>query len=244
MCNNKIIDTLVVIPARGGSKGLPGKNIKLLHGKPLIHYTIEAARSVFPDEHICVSTDDVEIIKSVEQTGLRVPFIRPVELSTDFAGSWDVVRHAYHHYQINNFSFMNVVLLQPTSPLRNSMHICDAYKVLKTRNEVEMVISVMRSKYNPYFHIFEEDKDGWLSKSKVGGFVRRQDCPEIYVVNGALYYIKASILDKYDSPFDSSHISKYIMGENESVDIDTAADFEFAETILSNKNFIRRKCNI
>ena len=108
---------LYVIPARGGSKGIPHKNIKLLHGKPLIYYSIDIARSLTNDEHICVSTDDEEIIKVVSDYGLKVPFVRPRELANDTASTNDVLIHALKYYESIGKNYTAIVLLQPTSIL-------------------------------------------------------------------------------------------------------------------------------
>src|SRR5690554_5856894 len=224
----KITDTLVVIPARGGSKGLPGKNIKLLNGKPLIWYTIEAAREVFPDQHICVSTDDPDIIRVVEQTGLKVPFVRPAHLATDTAGSWEVVKHAYDHYLSLGHSFSKIVLLQPTSPLRNAQHIREAYTLLQNTSGADMVASVKEAESTPYFNLFEPDENGFLHKSKEGNFKTRQECPKVYELNGAIYYLFESSLPKLISG-NKLRTRCLLMGPIESIDIDTGQDFRYAE---------------
>ena len=123
--------SLIVIPARGGSKGLPGKNIKKLAGKPLICYSIDIARQVADDEDICVSTDSAEIIEVVENYGLKVPFVRPTELSTDESTTNDVLRHALQFYKNNGKEYENIILLQPTSPLRTKEDIVNAIKLYR-----------------------------------------------------------------------------------------------------------------
>lgn len=226
-----ITDTLVVIPARGGSKGLPGKNIKPLNGKPLIWYTIEAAREVFPDQHICVSTDDSDIIRVVEQTGLKVPFVRPANLATDTAGSWEVVKHAYDHYLTLGHTFSKILLLQPTSPLRTAQHIREAYTLFKNTNDAEMVVSVKEAKSNPYFNLFEPNEKGFLYKSKEGNYKTRQECPKVYELNGAIYLLKS---DKLKKILDKRPLLQipYLMSINASIDIDTSQDLNILETII------------
>ena len=113
---------LYIIPARGGSKGIPHKNIKPLNGKPLIYYTIDVARQLTSDENICVSSDDAEIIQAVEDYGLKVPFKRPDHLSTDTATTNDVLLHALNFYQSKGINYEVIILLQPTSPLRTVQH--------------------------------------------------------------------------------------------------------------------------
>src|SRR5690606_37282830 len=109
---------LVIIPARGGSKGLPGKNIKKLDGKPLLYYSIDVARKIFAEADICVSTDDENIIACVEQYPLGVPFRRPSELATDATGTYEVLKHAIGFYANKGIFYKYIVLLQPTSPFR------------------------------------------------------------------------------------------------------------------------------
>lgn len=224
----KITDTLVVIPARGGSKGLPGKNIKALNGKPLIWYTIEAAREVFPDQHICVSTDDPDIIRVVEQTGLKIPFVRPAHLATDTAGSWEVVKHAYDHYLTLGHTFSKILLLQPTSPLRTAHHIREAYTLLQNTRNAEMVVSVKEAKSNPYFNLFEPDENGFLHKSKQGNYKTRQECPKVYELNGAIYLLQSKELHKLLNNQPLRQIPYHMPGTS-SIDIDTEDDFKTAQ---------------
>jgi CMP-N,N'-diacetyllegionaminic acid synthase len=230
----KITDTLAIIPARGGSKGLPGKNIKPLNGKPLIWYTIEAAREVFPDNNICVTTDDQAIIDVVEQTGLKVPFIRPAELATDTAGSWEVVEHAYSFYKKQGKEFEKLVLLQPTSPLRTGKNIKEAWELFENTPEAEIVASVKKTKANPYFNLFEADEAGFLHLSKEGNFKTRQECPDVYELNGAIYFLTTEGLEKKLNGVNLPMVP-YLMGEWESVDIDEEEDFLIASSISQTK---------
>lgn len=222
---------LVIIPARGGSKRLPDKNIKPLKEKPLIHYTIEAAREVFDDSVICVSTDDESIKKVAEQTGIRVPFLRPESLATDVADSRSVLLHAYNFYKKNkNYIADTIVLLQPTSPFRNGTHINECLQLYE--DEVDQVLSVKKTDSNPYFLLFEEDEDGYLKKVLSGDFTRKQDCPTVYEINGAIYVINVkSLLDSDTLVF--SRTKKYVMNKESSVDIDDEFDFNLAEFILT-----------
>ncbi len=227
-----IYQTLVVIPARGGSKGVPGKNIKPLAGKPLIYYTIEAAKKVFPDKQILVSTDSEEIKTCVENTGLRVPFLRPPELSTDEAGTYEVLLHALEYVESTGFYPKTLILLQPTSPFRTGKHIREAMELFD--NACEMVVSVKETKANPYYTLREENEEGWLVKSKEGNFARRQDCPKVYEVNGAIYIINVEVVkQKPLSLF--SKVRKYVMDDLASHDIDRMTDWKFAEVMISNQ---------
>ncbi|HCT54978.1 MAG TPA: acylneuraminate cytidylyltransferase family protein [Balneola sp.] len=226
---------LVIIPARGGSKGVPGKNIRPLKGKPLIHYTVEAARSLFNDSDICISTDSNEIKDVVENIGLKVPFLRPKELSQDNSGSHEVILHALDFYEKKGFEPEAVILLQPTSPLRTAKHIEEAVKLFGP--SLDMVVSVKESSSNPYYNLFEEDSSGFLKKSKKGSFVRRQDCPPVWEYNGAIYVINVNSIKK-NRLHNLSNIKKYVMYDISSIDIDTELDFKLAEFIMTNKYYL------
>lgn len=222
------MNALVVIPARGGSKGVPGKNIKQLNGKPLIHYTIDAARKIFSDSQILVSTDSEEIKACAEETGLKVPFLRPAELATDTSGSYEVLLHAIDFYRQSGATADILVLLQPTSPFRTEKHIKEAMRLFS--KDVDMVVSVKETKSNPYYVLFEENEAGFLKKSKEGNFTRRQDCPRVWEYNGAIYVINvATLLDKTFAQFE--RVVKYEMGEKESHDIDDMMDWKIAEIL-------------
>lgn len=222
---------LFLIPARGGSKGLPRKNNLPLAGKPLIYYTLDAAtQAAGKDDVVCVSTDDQEIIAEVESYGLKVPFVRPQELASDTASSHDVLKHALQWYAERNQHFDLIVLLQVTSPLRTAEHLNGALSLWT--EGIEMVVSVKETDANPYYVLFEEDNDGFLQKSKEGNFTRRQDCPAVYEYNGAIYVIDATeILTK---PLNElKRVIKYVMPKEASVDIDTRIDLDLAEIILA-----------
>ncbi len=223
------METLFLIPARGGSKGLPGKNVKLLNGKPLIHYSIEAALKLTSPANICVSTDD-PLIKSVaEETGIIVPFLRPPELAADTTPMNDVLLHAFKFYEKENRIYDTIVLLQPTSPLRDSQDIKNALSIYDT--DIDMIMSVFETKANPYYVLFEEVGD-LLVKSKEGNFETRQSTPKVYEANGAIYIINVkSLKEKPMKKF--SRVKKYVMDEIKSVDIDTLIDFEYCEFLIS-----------
>ena len=226
------MNPLVIIPARGGSKGVPRKNIKLLNGKPLIQYTIEAAKTIFSNDQICVSTEDSEIKSVVESLGLYVPFIRPAELATDQCGTTEVIQHALQFYDNAGYCPDVIVLLQATSPFRNAANLIEAMSLFV--QDCDMVVSVKETKANPYFVLMEEGADGWLVRSKTGNYTRRQDCPKVYEVNGAIYVINRESLES--SPISSFvKVKKYVMDEFSSHDIDTMFDWIIAESILRIK---------
>ncbi len=221
---------LVVIPARGGSKGIPHKNIKSLGGKPLIYYSIDVARQFTTDENICVTTDDAEIISVVEQHGLKVPFVRPAELATDTCGSSEVIQHAYQFFADKGVKYDAIVLLQPTSPFRKVEFIKEAVALYD--DSIDMVTSVLPAACNPYYDGFEENKDGLLQISKGDGTIaRRQEAPEVWQQNGSIYVINPnSLIEKGMGGF--TKIKKYAMPETYSVDLDTMLDWNMAELII------------
>ncbi len=228
------MNTLFLITARGGSKGIPHKNIKKLGGKSLITYSIDVARQFVKDEFICISTDSTEIIEVVENYGLKVPFIRPDLLATDTAGSYEVILHAINWYKNNGITFKSIVLLQPTSPFRTEHNVKEALDIFSS-NRVDMVVSVVQSKANPYYNLFEEDENGYLAKSKKSNYIRRQDCPDAYEYNGAVYVFNVdSLNEKNINQF--YKVKKIVMAEEESLDIDTPLDWEIAELLISKKN--------
>lgn len=221
--------TLVIIPARGGSKGIPRKNIKPFDGKPLIYYTIDCARAICPDEDICVSTDDAEIISVVEQYGLKVPFVRPDELATDTAGTYEVLLHALDYYEKKGTHYDIVVLLQNTSPFRTPQQVKEALALY--RGDVDMVVSVKECAANPYYCVFEENHEGYLHVCKGdGNIIRRQDAPKVYEYNGAIYVINTQSL-KHQHMHKFAKRVKYLMDDISSFDLDSMTDWRIAEMI-------------
>lgn len=220
---------LVVIPARGGSKGLPGKNIRLFCGKPLIYYSIDVARQLVDDVNICISTDDVDIKNAVEKYGLEVPFLRPAILASDTATTNDVLIHAINYYEFKGRSYDVIVLLQPTSPLRTIQHVKEAISLYD--ENCDMVVSVKES--HSATVLCHENLNGFLQNSLVNT-TRRQDTPAYYEYNGAVYVINVkSLLRKGMTNFECK--KKYVMPLINSIDIDSQLDFDFAEFLLGNK---------
>jgi N-acylneuraminate cytidylyltransferase len=224
---------LYLIPARGGSKGLPGKNVKKLGDKPLIVHSIEFAMLNKTDEdELCISTDDIKVIEIAKSKGIAIPFVRPDKLASDSATSYDVILHALEHYEKGGKIFDAVLLLQPTSPFRNRE---DFNNLISNYNaDLDMVVSVKNVKENPYFTLFEEDELGFLEKSKKGNFQRRQDCPQVFAYNGSMYLMNVETLkQKTISEFEK--IKKIIMPDERSIDIDTMADWILAEFYLNKQ---------
>jgi CMP-N,N'-diacetyllegionaminic acid synthase len=225
----EINDTLFIIPARGGSKGLPRKNILPINGKPMICYTIDAARGVTSDQNICVSTDDLEIKQVVENYGLKIPFLRPAELATDNAGTREVLLHAIDFYQNElNQQFSKICLLQPTSPLRTSQHVFEAHELWN--NDLDMVVSVKASKVNPFTLNIENDV-GFLEKIEKSNFTQRQELPKYWQYNGAIYFINIQSLQA-EPIAEFEKVKKYVMSEESSVDVDNELDLEMVISLL------------
>jgi N-acylneuraminate cytidylyltransferase len=224
---------LVLIPARSGSKGLPNKNVLSLKNKPLIHYTIEAARKVFDDEIIRVSTDCEKIRSISEETGLKVGSLRPKKLAQDKTSSYDVIMHEINNYEKTNGDLDTLILLQPTSPFREPKHILESQKLYS--DKIDMVVSVKKTHSNPYFNLFEESKTGYLKKVKKSNFTRRQDCPDVWEYNGSIYILNVKSLKKMNIN-DFKKIKKYEMDDYHSIDIDNEIDFKLCKVLLDENN--------
>lgn len=228
---------LFVIPARSGSKGITGKNIKPLNGKQLIHYSIEYARRFASDDDICLSTDGPEIAQCAALINYNVPFVRPAELATDTVGTYPVLQHALEFYTSRGKRYDAVVLLQPTTPLREEFHFTQALKLFN--DSVDMVVSVSESAANPYFNLFEETAEGTLMHSKGDGrIVRRQDAPKVFEYNGSLYIVNARSLQQKNSFAEFGKVIKYEMAGDYHIDLDTPADWEYAEFLISKRKII------
>lgn len=227
--------SLYIIPARGGSKGIPRKNIKTLGGIPLIHYSIAVARALADDEHIIVTTDDEEIANVARQTGLAVPYMRPAHLATDTAGSREVILDAMYYADRSGIEYDKVVLLQPTSPLRR---VEDVEKCLSLYNaQIDMVVSVVESAANPYYNCFETDaQSGFLHVSKGDGhYTRRQDAPKVWEYNGAVYVINPQSLRNM-AMGDFSRRVPCEMPRERSIDLDSPIDWAIAEIMINELN--------
>lgn len=186
------------------------------------------------DCDICVSTDDVEIIRCVEDYGLKVPFVRPVELATDTAGTYEVLIHAVEFYEKQGRKYKNVLLLQNTSPFRTAEDVKEA--MILYREDVDMVVSV-KEIVSPYYNSFEEDGNGFLRQISNGiKYVRRQDVPKTYEYNGAVYLINIKSL-KRESLGEFKRCVKYVMDDIHSIDLDTMFDWKFAEFIMKEERW-------
>lgn len=226
---------LFLIPARGGSKGLPEKNIKIINQKPLIIHALDfASNCKETNDIIFLSTDNLKIKQTAENFGYEVPFLRPKSLATDESSTFDVIMHVINEYGLKQIYFEKIILLQPTTPFRNKNHFKEMMKMFD--KNTDMVVSVIKSKQNPYFNLFEENYKGFLELSKKSNFKRRQDCPDVYQYNGSIYIIDVKALTLYKEISKFTNIKKYEMTEEYSIDIDTEIDFKLAELILDSFN--------
>ena len=222
---------LYIIPARGGSKGIPLKNIKSLASKPLIYYSIDVARALALDENICVSTDDKEIIKVVENYGLKVPFIRPGKFASDTANTSDVLLHAIEFYEAQGQQYDVIVLLQPTSPLRKVSQVSEALAMYS--DDLDMIVSVKES--HAATVLCNENDLGYIDLLLNKNGDRRQELIKYYEYNGAIYIINVKTL-KECSVNRFKKKKKYVMDPISSIDIDNEIDWLFCEFILEQKN--------
>ncbi|MEE0979384.1 MAG: acylneuraminate cytidylyltransferase family protein [Muribaculaceae bacterium] len=228
--NNKAI---YIIPARGGSKGIPGKNIKKLHGKPLICYSIDVARQLAPDSRIILSTEDPEIADVARNYGLPVNYTRPPQFATDTAGSREVILDAMRWADEQSVDYDRVVLLQPTSPLRTADDVARCEQLYTP--EVDMVVTVTEARSNPYYNCFETDPaTGHLRISKGDGLLtRRQDAPPAWEFNGAVYVINPNSIREMPMGSFTRRIP-VVMPPERSLDLDTPIDWAVMEMILND----------
>lgn len=226
---------IAIILARSGSKGLKDKNIKLLNNKPMIAYTIEAAKKSRLFDNVVVSTDSEKYAKISIKYGAEVPFLRSAINSQDTASSWDAVSEVLQSFKIsNNKIYDTVCLLQPTSPLRTYIDIVNGYDQLK-RNNATAVTSVCIVDHPPVWcNTLPEDKNMQNFECEEYRNIGRQQLPLYYRINGALYIRKLNYLDESIS-FDESKHYAYVMDKENSIDIDDLTDFKFAEYMMARK---------
>ncbi|MGO9133439.1 MAG: cytidylyltransferase domain-containing protein [Methylovirgula sp.] len=227
---------LALIPARGGSKGLPGKNIRPLLGKPLIAYSIEAARAAANVTRVVVSTDSEEIATVARQYGAEIPFMRPPQLATDTALALD-----NYVYTLNRLSsergapIEEFVVLLPTAPLRTSADIDAAISLFRSKS-ADSVISYYEAPHPLQWHRYIDDAGVIRALFPEGDrLANRQKERPSYLPNGAIYVFKSALLIEKQSYY-SDRTFPYIMPAERSVDIDTLLDFEFVEFLLSKKS--------
>lgn len=227
------MNPLFIIPARGGSKGIPRKNIKLLGGRPLIAYAIATALELTRGDRsrVILSTDDSEIADCGRSLGLDVDYMRPAALATDSAGSREMMLDAMDWADARGIAYDCVVLLQPTSPFRTPDDVRGAMALYGPG--ADMVVSVCEAAANPYYNLFEADADGFLHISKGDGMLRRrQDAPPVWEYNGAVYVIRPESLRRMELGEFPCRIP-YPMPRSRSLDLDTPADWLAAEALIA-----------
>lgn len=229
---------LYIIPARGGSKGIPHKNIKELCGKPLIHYAIDNALAVIADNNtrrIIVSTDDIAIADVATRHAPHITIrIRPAHLATDTAATQDVIIDAMDYADTLGIEYDCIVLLQPTSPLRTAADIrrtLDTYAAAD--GTCDMAVTVCRSAANPYYDLMECNADGYLHVCKGdGNYTRRQDAPSVWQYNGAVYVIDP-VAVRTTPMLKMQRRIPVEMDAAHSIDLDTPDDWTAAENIIN-----------
>ncbi len=228
---------LATICCRGGSKGVPSKNIRLLQGIPLIGHTILQAQKSELIDDLIISTDSQEIAETAKKFGAKVPFLRPDDLATDTASKWPVFIHALEFYEKEFGQEVEYLVdLDVTVPLKEHFDIDAAIRLAQSRQDVDVVITGYEPERNPYFNMMEISDEGYaeIVKKSQKPIVRRQDAPTVYSLSPAAYVVKKSAL------YDFEHWSKAKclispMPRDRAIDIDTEIDFSLVEFILSRK---------
>lgn len=220
--------TLGLVPARGGSKGVPRKNIRKLAGKPLIAHSIQSGQQSEAIDSVVVSTDDEEIAEVARQYNGRVPFMRPDRLATDEAPTEPVITHAIKTLGDQGEAYDTVILLQPTSPLREAKHIDEAYALYQDTN-ADSVISA----YETHSTRWQQTQDGATKVNYKDAPARRQDRKPEYVINGAIYITSISLFMETEN-LKAGRTEMYEMDEISSIDIDTPFDLWLAEQVLTD----------
>ena len=230
-------NVLCTICARGGSKGVKNKNIKILLNKPLIAYTIEQAKASNLFEHIVISTDSDDIANVAKEYGAEVFFKRDAEMASDTAGKLDVIRDAFtrsEDYYGQQFDYL--IDLDATAPLRAVEDIVNSFHQFLDNDNANL-ITAMPSRRSPYFNLVEVDATGKVSLSKKldSAIVRRQDAPKSYDMNASIYIWKRETILCENSIF-LEKTGLYVMPEERSIDIDNELDFEFVKFLMGKNN--------
>jgi CMP-N,N'-diacetyllegionaminic acid synthase len=230
---------LITICARGGSKGIPGKNIKLLNGKPLIGYSIDVAKqfqAVYAQTDIILSTDAEEIAQVAQNYGLNTTYRRPKHLATDSAGKIDAIQDILLWKEKNDGVKYDYILdLDVTSPLRNLNDICAAFDLIKTNTDAINLFSVSVANRNPYFNMVEQKENGFFSQIKKleGPVQTRQSAPKVYDLNASFYFYRRSF---FAIGYKGAITDKSIIYETPHIcfDLDHSIDFEMISFLIEN----------
>ena len=221
---------LAIIPARGGSKGIPKKNIIDLLGKPLLYYSIKSAKQSKYIDKVIISTDDIEISEIGKKLGAEVPFLRPKEISGDKAKSIDAFIHVIKELEKTDEKYDYILLLQNTSPLRQSWHIDESIEKL-IESEERSLVSVSEVVEHPCIMRVLNEKDETINLMDMSGDVRRQEFPPIYIVNGAIYIQRNDDELNLNTNLNGGKLA-YVMARECSVDIDEYLDIDIATHYL------------
>ena len=233
---NQKLKVICFIFARGGSKGVPGKNIKLLGGRPLIAYSINLAKKSSKISEIIISTDDPQIAAIGVSEGAEVPFFRPANLSSDDASEWEAWQHAIDWYQKNRGHFDFFISLPTTSPFRNLSDIESCLSLIINDSSADIVITVTESKRSPYFNMVKKENNNFvrivIPRDKY--IIRRQDVPETFDITTVAYVARPDFILNSKGIFDGNVRAVKIPAER-AIDIDSLFDFEIAEALIKNK---------
>jgi CMP-N,N'-diacetyllegionaminic acid synthase len=231
------MNLLITICARGGSKGIPGKNIKLINNKPLIAYTIESAMTFARryNAHIALSTDSENIRKVASDFNLNTDYIRPFELATDTVGKIDVILHLInYHEEMNKIKYDFILDLDVTSPLRTQEDLEEAFSKLLLNSEAYNIFSVNPSARNPYFNMVEEDSDGYMKLVKDEGKLKfRQAAPKVYDMNASFYFYRRCFFSEGKDISVTDKSLSYVMNHL-CFDLDEPNDFVIMDLMMRN----------
>lgn len=228
------MNMLAIIPARGGSKGVPRKNLVDIKGKPLIAYTIEAALEAKKRgaiSEVIVSTDDEEIANVSRRYGASVPFLRPQELANDTARSVDLMIHAHDFFHKNGCNYDEIILLQPTSPLRNVEDIEGAVIAFRDTRATSLISCYKEDSIHEFGLYHKSGNWGIALNTNHNLGTRRQEMPDLYVRNGAIYIVKSEYMIREKKVFDEKP-AMYIMPKDRSINIDTMNDIIEARKLI------------
>lgn len=232
------MNILITICARGGSKGIPGKNIKLLNGKPLIAYTIDQASkfaTIFPAD-ITLSTDSLDIKQVAALAGLENDYIRPAELATDTVGKIPVLADILNYEEkTRNKTYDFLLDLDVSAPMRSLQDLIEGFKIIRNNQEALNLFSVSNAHKNPYFNMVEENENGFfeLCKKLPNGVLSRQQAPKVYEMNASFYFYTKKFFDEQHKGAVTSKSLIYPM-EHQCFDLDQPADFVYLDFLVSN----------
>jgi CMP-N-acetylneuraminic acid synthetase len=230
------MNILITVCARGGSKGIPGKNIKLLNGKPLIEYTLKSAEifSQIYNSKIAISTDDEKILSVCNSFGLHTNYRRPIELSTDTAGKINTINDILiFEEKENKIKYDYILDLDVTSPLRTQLDLIEAFEKLQNDKNALNIFSVNIANKNPYFNMVEKNEKGYFELSKKGNFLTRQSANEVFELNASFYFYRRDFFNDKNKKVINNRSLIYLMNHI-CFDLDHLIDFDFMNFLLEN----------